>query len=238
MPESTQPASIEAAMPQALAEEEGVGLLIVGCLAILAGAVDAAGMSRLHDLYVSFMSGNSSSLGVAIARSDWATATMIAKILGLFVAGAAAGQVVVLMAPRLHLPLVLCGAAAVLTVPLLVPVEPALLMTFSMGMLNAALQKVGPMPVSITYVTGSLVKFGQGLGSLLCGRGSDMAWLAYLVPWVGLLSGVVVTSLGLSRFGDRAFEALPALAAVMALLTLPAVASRRGVADGRGRGRG
>jgi uncharacterized membrane protein YoaK (UPF0700 family) len=238
MPENTQPVSVHAAIATPPAEGEGVGLLIVGCLAILAGAVDAAGMTLLHDLYVSFMSGNSSSLGAAIARSDWGTARTTGELLALFIAGAAAGQVVVVMAPRLHLPLVLCGAAAVLTVPLLVSVPAALLMTFSMGMLNAALQKVGPMPVSITYVTGSLVKFGQGLGGLLCGRTSDWNWLASLVPWAGLLTGVILSTLGLGRFGNVALQALPALAAVMALLTLPAVLPRRVAGRVRGREQG
>ncbi len=46
-----------------------------------------------------------------------------------------------------------------------------------MGLLNAAMHRAGATGISLTYVTGALVKFGQGLGSLLCRRQEDASGL-------------------------------------------------------------
>ena len=200
-----------------------VGLMIVGCLAALAGAVDAAGIARLQDLYVSFMSGNSTTLGVAIAQQDWPRVKLVGGIIGMFVAGAAVGQILALLTGRFQLPTVLCAAAAALTIPLFAPDLSVPAMTVSMGMLNAAVQQVGPTPVSITYVTGSLVKVGQGLGGMLCGRLSMRVSLVHVVPWIGLLSGVSAATISLQRYGDVTLKGLPLLAAFMGALTLVAI---------------
>ncbi len=68
-------------------------LALAGGMAFLAGATDVYGLSRLHDLYVSFMSGNTTSLGKAIGEGDFARAATAAGLIGLFVAGAAVGAV-------------------------------------------------------------------------------------------------------------------------------------------------
>ena len=43
-------------------------------------------------------------------------------------------------------------------------------MVFAMGALNASMHRAGKIPVSLTFVTGVLVRFGQGLGNFLTGR--------------------------------------------------------------------
>ncbi len=67
---------------------------MAGGLAFLAGATDVHGLTLLHDLFVSFMSGNSTMLGVAIGRGDFERAGRIAGIIALFVAGATAGSLI------------------------------------------------------------------------------------------------------------------------------------------------
>jgi uncharacterized membrane protein YoaK (UPF0700 family) len=194
-----------------------VSLAIVWWLAALAGAVDASGLSLLKDLFVSFMSGNTTSLGVALASGDWPRVGLIGGIVAAFVAGAIAGTVLAHAAGRYQLPAVTLVVAGILAVPLAVPLASAPAMTFAMGTLNAAM--AGSVKVSITFVTGALVKFGQGIGDLLCGKAKDWNWSQQAVPWTGLLAGAIVAASGMARYGQSVFAALPMAALGMALVS-------------------
>ncbi len=196
-----------------------VGLLVACCLAALAGAVDACGLSVLHDLYVSFMSGNTTSLGSALAGGHWARAWLIAAVIVSFVGGAAGGTVLATIAGGYRLPVVLAAVAVVLAVPCLVPRGTVPAMPLAMGMLNAAMQQAGPVSVSITYVTGTLVKLGRGLGLALLGQADGKDWLLQAVPWVGLLAGATAATLGLAVFGRLTFLAPPLAAMLLAGVT-------------------
>ena len=200
-------------------EEEPIGLVIVWLLAALAGSVDACGVSLLTDLYVSFMSGNTTSLGAALAKADWPRAGLIASIIAAFVGGAASGEVIARLVGRLHLPVVILSVAGILGVALAVPSASILALTFAMGALNAAMQRAGNVKVSITYVTGTLVKFGQGLGRLLCGEMRDWTWLKQAVPWSGLLAGAVAATLALASYGGRTLIGPPFAALALAAAT-------------------
>ncbi len=205
--------------PHDITRNKPAGLAIVALLAALAGAVDACGLSVLNNLYVSFMSGNTTQLASALARADWPRAGLAAGIVALFVAGAVTGTVAATLVGHYHLPVVLVLVGGVLAVPLAVPGVAVPALTFGMGMLNAAMQHAGTVKVSITYVTGALVKFSQGLGLLLCGQRQDWAWLEQGVPWVGLVLGAAAVTLGLPRFGAAMFAALPVAALLMAAAT-------------------
>src|SRR3954469_25182400 len=65
-------------------------------LSALAGYVDGIGYLQLGGLFVSFMSGNSTRMGVAIAHGHWQTAAEALGLIVLFVTGAAAGSLIVL----------------------------------------------------------------------------------------------------------------------------------------------
>ena len=202
-------------------------LALVFALSALAGAVDACGLTILKDLFVSFMSGNSTSLAVAIGRGDRASILLIAPIIATFVAGAAAGTVLAVLAGRRHLPFVVLAVALILALPIAVPAATILAMTFAMGALNAAMNRAGSGSVSLTYVTGTLVKLGIGLGHLLCGRAKDWSWLLQGVPWVGLMTGGLLAAVGLSHFGRSTIDALPLVALALAVasgLALPRAA--------------
>ena len=62
------------------------GLILAGFLAALAGMVDAIGYLRLGHLFVSFMSGNSTQLAVAVGGGDLTEAGVIAELIALFCA--------------------------------------------------------------------------------------------------------------------------------------------------------
>ena len=65
-------------------------------LSALAGYVDGIGYLHLGGLFVSFMSGNSTRLGVSLAAGEWPAAVDALVLIALFVIGAAAGSLIVL----------------------------------------------------------------------------------------------------------------------------------------------
>ena len=152
--------------------DEGLelGLATVFVLSALAGAVDACGLTILKDLFVSFMSGDSTSLAVAIGQGDRGKALLIAPIVATFVAGAAAGTVLAVQTGRRHLPAVVAFVAAILVVPIVWPPATILAMTFAMGALNAAMNHAGDVAVSITYIPAPWPSSEPGLAVSSAGR--------------------------------------------------------------------
>jgi len=151
-------------------------LALAAGMAFLAGATDVYSLAELHDLYVSFMSGNTTMLGVALGTGDPARAATIAFLVGLFVIGAAGGAVLANFFGRSQTPAVISIVSIVLCVPVLIPSWTVYAFILAMGSLNAAISKVGTASVSLTFVTGALVKFGQGLGNWVTGRRADTSW--------------------------------------------------------------
>ena len=60
-------------------------------LVALAGYVDAVGYLRFQGVFVSFMSGNTTSLGVAVAEENTSKLLELAGVIGLFVVGVVGG---------------------------------------------------------------------------------------------------------------------------------------------------
>ena len=196
------------------------GLILAGLLAGLAGMVDAIGFLRLGHLFVSYMSGNSTQFAVELGRGRVSEAGSILWLIALFVAGAAGGQMIAHFSGRRHLTCVLATVAALLTAAAMLGTAPEP-MVLAMGALNASMHRAGNVAVSLTYVTGTLVKFGQGLGDFLTGRGTGWAWAEQALPWVGLIAGATAAGAGYLRLGT-AVTWVPAAAAC--LLTLWSIA--------------
>ena len=60
---------------------------LAALLTALAGLVDAVGYIQLNQLFLSFMSGNSTHLGMTLAKTDWRDAVAAAAIIAAFVTG-------------------------------------------------------------------------------------------------------------------------------------------------------
>jgi len=86
-----------------------------------------------------------------------------------------------------------------------------------MGVLNAAVHEVGGVRVSLTFVTGALVRFGTGLADVLRGQATSWDWLWQLLLWLGFGAGAWAG--GAFQLHLRP-EALPAAAAASAALAL------------------
>ena len=180
---------------------EGRGLVLAGLLAALAGFVDATGYLHLSGLFVSYMSGNSTQLAVALGQGDLDEAGTIAELIALFVLGAAAGQILAGFAGKWHLTWVLIGVAILLAIAGALGTSPEP-MVLAMGALNAAMHRAGSIPVSLTFVTGVLVRFGQGLGDFITRRTRGWNWLVQAVPWVGLIIGAMLGGAAYLRIAE------------------------------------
>ena len=149
-----------------------VGLALVASLSVLAGMTDAIGFMASGD-FVSFMSGNTTRLAVAISDGDMGLTLRLVILVATFVIGNALGVVVARLGGRRTLPLLLC-IATLLCMAAALPIDaqlPALLAAIvAMGMLNAAVEEVNGLPVGLTYVTGALSRFGRGLGRWMLGE--------------------------------------------------------------------
>jgi uncharacterized membrane protein YoaK (UPF0700 family) len=185
--------------PDAVPERRG--LVLAGLLAALAGFVDATGYLHLSGLFVSYMSGNSTQLAIALGQGDLGEAGTIAELVALFVLGAAAGQVLAGFAGKWRLTWVLIGVAILLAIAGALGTSPEP-MVVAMGALNAAMHRAGSILVSLTFVTGVLVRFGQGLGDFITRRTRGWNWLAQAVPWVGLITGAMLGGAAYLRIGE------------------------------------
>lgn len=192
--------------------------LLAVVLAGLAGYVDAIGFLHLGGLFVSFMSGNSTRFAASLALGDWTTVVSAATILGLFVVGAALGALAAgnedHRAPGRVLAFeaaLLAGAAAAALADM--PWAAVGLMVLAMAVENAVFLRGGETAVSLTYMTGALVKLGQSLAAALKG-GDPLGFVPHLALWAGLTGGAV---LGAVSHGVLGLQALwPAAAAALA----------------------
>ncbi len=164
-------------------------------LAALAGCVDAIGFLSADGYFVSFMSGNTTRLGVALGSSP-RHALVPALLIGGFIVGVTGGSLISMAAGRWRKPaitalvamLLLIGAAA-----RALGAEPVMLGTLvlAMGAINNTFQRGGEVAIGLTYMTGALVKLGQGLAQHLAGRPTP-GWSSWAILWGGLLSGAVL----------------------------------------------
>ena len=218
--------------------EAAAHLVAAAGTAFLAGYTDVYGLAHFHHLFVSFMSGNTTMLGVALGRADFTVAGPIVGLVALFVAAAAAGAALDVAAGRHRATAVSLVVSGLLAAPLLVPAFTGSALVSAMGILNAAPSHVGATSVSLTFVTGTLVRFGHGLGRTLCGRPEGWRWLLHLPIWLSLLAGAVSASLTQGMLGANELWPLPAMSMLIAGLVRMAFwlggGSPHGTTEGRG----
>jgi uncharacterized membrane protein YoaK (UPF0700 family) len=183
--------------PMILASRRNLALACA--LSALAGYVDGIGFLHLGGMFVSFMSGNSTRLGVNLAEGHWSNAAEALGLIALFVTGAACGSLIVLGRGANRQPWVLLMEAALLAVAALCYASgfsnaAVAAMVLAMGLENAVFQIDGGAGLGLTYVTGALVKVGQLVAAALTG-GARWAWLPNLLLWAALVAGGVCGAL-------------------------------------------
>jgi uncharacterized membrane protein YoaK (UPF0700 family) len=157
-------------------------------LAGLAGLVDATGFVVAGGYFTSFMSGNTTRMGVELVERP-ALALAPLGLIGCFLAGvilgALAGRRFRGRRKRVLLGLVamlLASGAGLLAAGLPIPFLAA--SATAMGLANNVFSRAGEVTVGVTYMTGALVRFGQGIAARLVGeplpgaRGYGLLWSA------------------------------------------------------------
>ncbi len=168
--------------------------VVLACaLSALAGYVDGIGFLHLGGLFVSFMSGNSTRMGVSLAARHWLEAAEALGLIAPFVIGAALGSLIVLgrgvnRQPLLLLAEALLLAAAALCYAFSLPNAAVAAIVLAMGLENAVFQIDGGAGLGLTYVTGALVKVGQLIAEALTG-GARWGWVPNLLLAVALVMG-------------------------------------------------
>lgn len=161
-------------------------------LAGLAGFVDAVGFLSADGYFVSFMSGNTTRLGVSLG-TDPVRALTPALLVAGFLCGVTGGALLALQAGKYRKVAVVALVAALLLAAasaraLNMPIAMLAALVAAMGAINNTYQRGGEVTIGLTYMTGALVRLGQGLALRLTGKPAP-GWTSWAGLWAGLLSG-------------------------------------------------
>ena len=197
-------------------------IALAASLSAIAGYVDAIGFLKLGGFFVSFMSGNSTRLGVGVATGHWDVVRTALALVGLFVAGVVAGALVARLAGEGRRSVVLAFEAALLAAAAALisagfDAAGVAAMVLAMGAENAVFQRDGDVGVGLTYMTGALVKAGQRIAAALTG-GDRWAWGPYALLWAGLTLGGALGAATYLRLGVLALWAAVAVVAALAAI--------------------
>lgn len=164
-------------------------------LSALAGLLDATGFLIANGYFVSFMSGNTTQLGVNALDgigSVLLPAGLIACFLGGVTTGAAVGWTsqkwprTILLAISLVLVSVATAAYALgSTLGFLITTA------FAMGLVNNVFLRDDRSSAGVTYMTGALVRIGQNFAARMMGQ-RDRIKPGYGALWLCLLAGAVL----------------------------------------------
>ncbi|MCF8612122.1 DUF1275 domain-containing protein [Gordonia sp. HY285] len=207
-------------------------------LAGVAGMVGAVAFLHSAGYFVTFMTGNTER-GVL----EWFTVSSEQQIAGAgavaaitlliaFVAGVAAASFCRRRFWRNHPhgPTVLTTAGLLLAAAIdfiydgvteeEVRFVPIILITFSIGALNTSFIKNGEVSVPLSYVTGTLVKLGQGIERHASGGGTVYDWLGYALLYTGFVGGAAVGGVVASMFpGPQVILAAGILCGITTIVT-------------------
>ncbi len=164
-------------------------------LAALAGMIDVVAFLSLGGFFASFMSGNTTRLAIGIG-GNWGDAQVAVGLILSFVAGVIGATVLGRSAgPHRQLRILAVVAALILTCALIAKPYQAtqlLLLAAAMGAMNCIFERDGEVSVGLTYMTGTLVRLGQGLARWLLRDGGIDGWQRQLLLWAAFLGGGLV----------------------------------------------
>lgn len=195
------------------------GVMLAATLSALAGYVDAVGFMTLGGFFVSFMSGNSTRLGVGLAVGEWSQAAVALGLILLFVVGVVVGATVARRFGEERRSTVLAVESSLLLIGAALCAagwrEAGMVaVVMAMGVENAVFQRQGDVGVGLTYMTGTLVRMGQRIATALHG-GARWDWVPFLLLWAGLAVGGAIGAVTFLLFDVAALW--PAFGLVAAL---------------------
>lgn len=172
-------------------------------LAGLAGVLGATAFTHSAGYFVTFMTGNAQRAALGYFRNDVVLSVTAGLLILCFVAG-----VVIASVCRRHFwvdhphgPTVLTTLSLLAATLVdiidegweenLLDFAPIMLVAFAIGALNTSFVKNGEVSVPLSYVTGTLVKMGQGIERHIAG-GKAADWLGYFLLFGSFVLGATV----------------------------------------------
>ncbi len=197
-------------------------------LAALAGVLGATAYTHSEGYFVTFMTGNAQRAVLGYFRGDEVLSISAGLLLLCFVAG-----VVIASVCRRHFWVAHPHGPTLLTTFSLLAATvvdiidegweeanldfaPILLVAFGIGALNTSFVKDGEVSVPLSYVTGTLVKMGQGIERHIAG-GKAADWLGYFLLFTSFVLGATLG--GFISLAVNGTWMLVAASAVCALTT-------------------
>lgn len=197
-------------------------------LLMLAGFVAAAAYTHSMGYFVTFMTGNSERAVVGWFLGDFMLAGGALLLILCFLIGVFTASVCRRRWWRNHphgATVLATGALVIATVTdaaiddRQVGLVPILFVAFAMGALNTSFVKNGETAIPVTYVTGTLVKFAQGVERHIAG-GTHREWLGYAVQWMSFVLGAAIGGLvSVAADGDDMLIAAAVAAALVSAYT-------------------
>ena len=184
-------------------------LSLATALTTLAGFLDATAFIALDHLYVSFMSGNSTQLGISLTLGNLRDTLSIAVVIIAFVLGAVCGTRI---SDNGNNAPIVCSLAtetafrlAAMILALAHQTEASLvLVAAAMGLQNCLHQLVGGADVGKGFITGALFSFGQSLARFGDGISQWRTAGSNLLSWLAFVVGAVSGAVALDRIGITA----------------------------------
>jgi len=169
-------------------------------LAMLAGVLGATAFTHSEGYFVTFMTGNAQRAVLGYFRHDVLMAITAALLIVCFVAGVVTASVCRrrFWSAHPHGPTVLTTFSLVAATVLdiiedgwdvnMLDFAPIMLVVFGIGSLNTSFVKDGEVSIPLSYVTGTLVKMGQGIERHIAG-GTIADWLGYFLLFASFALG-------------------------------------------------
>jgi uncharacterized membrane protein YoaK (UPF0700 family) len=202
-----------------------LGVTLTAC----AGFVDAIGYIGLGGLFASFMSGASVSLGTGLGSGEHGPIYQGLAMVASFLFGVVVGTVVSGSFGRDSLPavllaesLLLAGAVALTWQGWETPIA-ILPVVAAMGVQNTILEPASGIRLGATFITGTLVSLGRGLGQAMLGSAKPWQSAGHAMLWCGLVAGATLGALSHADLGANALLVPAGLIALLAVLSAIAI---------------
>ncbi|WOC16411.1 hypothetical protein MP213Fo_18940 [Pseudochrobactrum sp. MP213Fo] len=182
-----------------------VRLLTGLVLTAVAGFIDALAFIELGGYFASFMSGNTTQLGLAMSGPEGSAAQLLRAqnlmmpliLIGMFFCGAfiaafiRANDAHWYSGPVMVLVIILLLSVLVLNQTVDALYMPMVLLASAMGAQNAVFQPHGSARLGTTFVTGTIFNAASDLANGLRGHMPRKRWLQHVAVWMSLVCGAV-----------------------------------------------
>ncbi|WP_262152429.1 YoaK family protein [Chryseobacterium foetidum] len=182
-------------------------------LALIAGYIDGIGLIQWKT-YVSFMSGNTTSLGASLSTDNFGIVITTVTVLSCFLVGIYTGTCLSLSKRIKNQTLIFYLVSGILILYTILAyflnINTLLsigIVGFSMGIMNTIVTSVGKQKVNTDFVTGTLNSLARNTAMLTMTKDKaekkeyQSNAIHLLLLWIGFLSGAFITPFLLDYFG-------------------------------------